>query len=135
MTMTELCLWFRMTDILSIKWLTEFCISHQTEWRTQTKQVEEKKVTSGALDYKEQKRLEAQKRKTLNRFAKVEDEIAQVEEQIEQKNNELAMPEVATDYVKASEITKEVDALNTKLDELYAEWEELQTEIEENEYI
>ena len=103
--------------------------------RTQTKQVEEKKVTSGALDYKEQKRLEAQKRKTLNRFAKVEEEIAQVEEQIEEKNNELAMPEVATDYVKASEITKEVDALNTKLDELYAEWEELQTEIEENEYI
>ncbi len=97
--------------------------------------VEEKKVSSGAVDYKEQKRLEAQKRKTLNRFGKVEEEIAEFEEEIRQKNNELLNPEIATDYVKASEITTELDELNTKLEALYSEWEELQTEIEENEYI
>ncbi len=96
---------------------------------------EEKKVASGALDYKEQKRLEAQKRKTLNRFSKVEEEIADIESEIEEKNNLLASPEVATDYVKATEITNEVNELTTRLDALYAEWEELQIEIEENDYI
>lgn len=103
--------------------------------KSDTKPHEEKKVTAGAIDYKEQKRLEAQKRKTLNRFSKVEEEIALVEAQIEDKNNELASEQVATDYVKATEITNEVNELSTRLDALYAEWEELQIEIEENEYI
>ena len=97
--------------------------------------VQEKKVSTGATDYKEQKRLEAQKRKVLNRFNKVEEEISQVEDMIEQKNNELLAPEVATDYVMASQLTTELDELNTSLETLYTEWEELQTEIEENEYI
>ena len=96
---------------------------------------EEKKVSSGAIDYKEQKRLEAQKRKVLNRFAKVEEEIATLEEETQTKNNELLNPEIATDYVLASQITTELDDLNTKLEALYNEWEELQTQIEENKYI
>ena len=67
-------------------------------------------------------------------FALVEEEIAQTEEKIEEKNSEMLSPEVATDYVKAAEIAAEVDKLNAQLEELYEEWENLQTEIEENGY-
>lgn len=102
--------------------------------KVQTVHVEEKKETIGALDYKQQKQLEAQKRKTLSRFAKVEEEISSVETQIEDKNNELLSPEVATDYVKAAEIAADIDALNLELEKLYEEWENLQIKIEENEY-
>lgn len=102
--------------------------------KSEVKTVEVKKESSGAADYKEQKRLEAQKRKTLNRFEKVEEKIAETEAIIEEKNNELSRPEIATDYVKAAQISEEVDGLNTKLEELYAEWEELQSQIEENGY-
>lgn len=96
---------------------------------------EEKKETSGALDYKEQKRLEAQKRKTLNRFAKVEEEIARIEEKIDEKNNLLVSADISTDYVKATKITNEIDEFTAELDLLYKEWEQLQMEIEENGYI
>lgn len=86
------------------------------------------------LDYKEQKRLEAQKRKTINRFKKVEELIGEAEAEIEEKSKGFEDPKVATDFVLAADLQKEIDAINEKLEELLAEWEELQTEIEENGY-
>ena len=50
----------------------------------ETVKTEQKTESAGHLDYKEQKRLEAEKRKTLNRFAKVEDEISNKESEVEE---------------------------------------------------
>lgn len=94
-------------------------------------QITEKK---GSIDYLEQKRLAAEKRKVLNRFKKVEELISQLEKEIEELNNEMAKPENATDFVKAAELAEQADEKNKELDKLFDEWEELQITIEENGY-
>ena len=86
------------------------------------------------LDYLEQKRLAAEKRKVLNRYRKVEELISGLESEIAELNNEMAEPENATDFVKASELAEAAEKKNAELDTLFEEWEELQTTIEENGY-
>ncbi|MGN0107169.1 MAG: ATP-binding cassette domain-containing protein, partial [Hominilimicola sp.] len=95
---------------------------------------EEKKVTNNALDYKEQKRLEAEKRKTVNRFKKVEELIEQLEEEIAALNSEMAKPEYSADFTKLAELSAEAEKKNSELEELMLEWEALQLEIEEKGY-
>ncbi len=95
---------------------------------------EEKKSPEKGLDYKEQKRLEAQKRKTLNDFKKAEDKISELENKIAKIGEELSKPEIATDFVKAAELSEKSEKLSAELDECFECWEELQTIIEENGY-
>lgn len=102
--------------------------------RAQNNVKEQKTVTDKGLDYKEQKRLEALKRKTLNRFAKVEELISENEDKIAELTKELEKPEIATDYVKAGEITEEISVIQSEVDALMEEWEQLQITIEENGY-
>lgn len=104
------------------------------EHRRAAAEEEEIKEQPKNLDYKEQKRLEAQKRKVVNRFKKVEELIGEAEAEIEEKSKGFEDPKIATDFVKAADLQKEIDAINEKLEELLAEWEELQMEIEENNY-
>ena len=93
----------------------------------------EKKVSSGAIDYKEQKRLEAKKRKVANDFKKTEEKITETEDKITELGESLNDPSIATDYEKISEISQSIDALNAELEALYEEWERLQIEMEEME--
>lgn len=95
---------------------------------------EEKIVPKGQIDYKEQKRLESQKRKTLNRFSKVEEEIFQKETEINELSQELEKPEIATDYVKTGEISAKIAQIQEERDILMEEWEKLQIIIEESGY-
>jgi len=84
-----------------------------------------KKNEDAAISYKEQKRIEAEKRKKENLIKKTEEQIEQTETEIERLNNELLSPEIATDYVKATELTDKINELSVKLDKLYTIWEEL----------
>lgn len=84
-----------------------------------------KKNEDAALSYKEQKRIEAEKRKAENQLKKTEEEIGQTEAEIDALNEQLLLPEIATDYVKATKLTEEIDRLSVKLDELYVLWEQL----------
>ena len=93
----------------------------------------EKKVSSGAIDYKEQKRLEAKKRKVANDFKKTEEKITETEDKITELGESLNDPSIATDYEKISEISQSIDSLNAELEALYEEWERLQIEMEEME--
>lgn len=92
---------------------------------------EEKQESAGAMDYKEQKKLEAKKRKLVNDFKKAETAITETEEKITSIETELSQPEIAADYEKIAEISGRMDAANAELERLYAEWERLQSEIEE----
>ncbi len=89
----------------------------------QTEQKEEK--CSGKNDYRRKKQMEAEERKRKNRLKKTEEEIAKTEEQIEACKAQLALPECATDYIRAAELTEKLDGMNETLLSLYAEWEEL----------
>lgn len=95
---------------------------------------DEVKTAPKGLDYKEQKRIEALKRKTINDFKKTEEKISVLEKEIEEVNAELYKPEIAVDFVKAAELSKKAEELGAELEELFAVWEELQTIIEENGY-
>lgn len=86
------------------------------------------------LDYKEQKRLEAQKRKAVNDLKKTESAVAEIEQSIKEKEELLSDPRIAADYVRAAEISEETDALNERLDALMEQWESLQLMIEESGY-
>jgi len=97
--------------------------------RDNEKKAEEKPVKTN--DYHERKQIEAAKRKIVNDFRKTEQRICEVEEKISALQNELLKPDVATDYVKASELSESIGKEEEILNELYETWEKLQAEIEE----
>ncbi len=84
------------------------------------------KVSSEKEEYLLKKKNAANERKRKNRIERLETEIAQTEETIENLNGELLLPENTSDYVKCAELTKEIEELNDKLLLLYEEWESLQ---------
>ena len=92
---------------------------------------EEKKASSGAADYKEQKRLEAEKRKAANDLKKTEKEIAETEERISELETQLADPSLSSDYERITELSEKLNDENETLEKLYEAWESLQAAAEE----
>ncbi len=86
------------------------------------------------LDYQEQKRLQAEKRKTLSRFSKVEQLIDELEKEIEYISTEMTKPEYSADFTKLAELSDAAEEKNNELLSFMEEWETLQTEIEEKGY-
>ena len=76
------------------------------------------------LDYSEQKRIAAEKRKRENQIKRTEEKIALLEEEIEKINNELNL--TGSDFEKAAELAKILDEKNEELMKVYELWEELQ---------
>ncbi len=102
------------------------------ENRQQLRTVEkpEEKNEEKGRDYKERKRLEAEKRKILNRYAKVEELIDSTEKKIAELENAYDDPGIASDYEKLGEISSQIDTLRSELDGLMEEWESLQMVID-----
>ena len=90
--------------------------------------------TGGSADYKEQKRIQAEKRRVLNRFKKVEDLIEELESETEMLNEEMEKPENASDFSKLAELSERAAEKQAELDKLMEEWELLDKEIEEKGY-
>jgi len=91
----------------------------------------EEKAEEKGRDYKERKRQEAEKRKILNRYAKVEELIDSTEKKIAELEAAYDDPGIASDYEKLGEISGQIDALKGELDGLMEEWESLQMVIDE----
>ena len=83
------------------------------------------KESSAKLDFKEQKRIEALKRKLQNQISKVENEIEELEEEKTKIEAEFLKPENMTNSAKLNELTQKQNEINEKLDSLYEKWEEL----------
>ena len=81
--------------------------------------------SEGKLDWKAQKEEQARIRKRQNDLKKVEDEIAALEDRDGQLDEQLNLPEVASDVAKLLEIHKEKEAVAQRLATLYDQWEEL----------
>ncbi len=64
-----------------------------------------------------------EKAKREKAIKKAEQQIATLEEKIKQIETELSKPENISDYVKLSELQQEQIDLETKLDEVFSEWE------------
>lgn len=73
--------------------------------------------------WKQQKELQAAQRKKENELKRCEEAI----EQLEQRSNEIdllmASPDVCTNVVRLQELSKEKEANETQLNELYQKWE------------
>lgn len=80
--------------------------------------------SASALSYKEQKEKDALYRKLKNTLAKTEESISKLEEEIENLEEQLTLPENVTDYVKATDISDEIQRKNEELTSLYELWEE-----------
>lgn len=94
-------------------------------------QVTQTSQKSGGEDYKMRKQLAARRRKLENDIKRAEDKIAELEKAIESNNQLLATEEIATDYVKAAELSDKNAEMQAELDSLYAEWETLSAELME----
>ncbi len=79
------------------------------------------------LDWQAQKELQAKQRKRENDLKKCEEEITVLEERDTFLNEEMALPENATNSAKLQEISKEKEEIASKLEALYEKWETLET--------
>ncbi len=83
-------------------------------------------ITENKLDWQAQKELQAKMRKRENDLRKCEDEITALEERDSFLDEEMALPENATNVARLQEITKEKEEIASKLEALYEKWEELE---------
>ncbi|MBQ7469473.1 MAG: ABC-F family ATP-binding cassette domain-containing protein [Pseudobutyrivibrio sp.] len=78
--------------------------------------------TAAKLDYKEQKRIEAEKRKLQNKISKIEEEIEELESKKSAIEEEFLKPENMTNSAKLNELTAKQKEIDSRLEELYDEW-------------
>ncbi len=98
-------------------------LSLTTKEDTSTQVLEEGTVTTAKLDFKEQKRIEAEKRKLANKISKIEAEIEECEAILAKLDEEFLLPKNMTNSAKLNELTAKQKEVNDKLELLYEEWE------------
>jgi len=84
-------------------------------------------LSDNKLDWQVQKELQAKKRKLENDLKKCEEEITSLEERDAYLDEQMSLPENATNSVKLQEIASEKEQIALKLEELYEKWETLET--------
>ena len=91
----------------------------------QEKELSIPSVSVGKLDWKQQKEEQARVRKRENDLKKTEKAIEELEERDTEIDEEMALPETATNAAECIRLSKEKAEIAQKLEELYARWEEL----------
>ena len=86
--------------------------------------------SAGALKYEEQKKLKNQRRKLEKEEERLMEEIAAAEEEKQELENQLAQPEVYSDPQKSRQVQAALEALDAKIDQLTAAWEEVSAQLE-----
>lgn len=89
--------------------------------------VKEQRDRENYLKAKEIKRLERQKKR---RIEELQQQIEELENQIAQWEKELCQPEIYHDHVKCQQINTQLTEAKNKLDELLAEWLNLEEDSE-----
>ncbi len=76
----------------------------------------------GSNDYRLQKERQAEERKRKNRLKKAEEAISQTENEISRLETLFEDPEIAANYERSWEISKELEEQKSRLEILYDEW-------------
>ena len=84
-------------------------------------------VSETKLDWQAQKELQAKQRKRENDLKKCEEEITSLEKKDTYLDEQMALPENATNSAKLQEIAKEKEEIASKLEALYEKWETLES--------
>lgn len=82
-------------------------------------------ISDSKLSWQQQKQEQARERKRQNDLAKTENAISDLEERDREIDDLMCRPDVGTDPVKCTELSKEKAEIAEKLEELYALWEKL----------
>lgn len=82
-------------------------------------------VSGVKQDWKAQKEEQARLRKRENDLKRCEEKITALETRLQEIEEEMSDPAIGTQVAKLQELAKEQAGLQTQLDPLYAEWEEL----------
>lgn len=96
--------------------------------RAEEKAVVVKEETETKKDWKRSKEEQAKERKRQNDIKKTEARIEELEQLLSDLNNEMALPENATNSAKLNEIAEKQAVANEELEQLYELWEELSEE-------
>ena len=87
---------------------------------------ETKTTTGGGDEYKRKKQQQSELRRINGAISRCEGQLYAVEEKIAEINEQLAHPENAADFVKVSELSKELSEYQTQESALMEEWESLE---------
>lgn len=79
--------------------------------------------SAGKLNWEEQKKIEAERRKNEKEVARLETEIAKAEEEKSALESKMALPEVYSNGAKAKEIQQKIDETTKKIETLTQAWE------------
>ena len=91
------------------------------------------KKTAGREDYQARKEQAANLRRLQNRLQKLENAIAEGEAEKAELENQLAAPELASDYQQAAALHSQLQQVQQRLEEAMAEWEQVALALEETE--
>lgn len=79
--------------------------------------------SAGKLNWEEQKKVEAERRKNEKEAARLETEIAKAEEEKSALESKMALPEVYSNGAKAKEVQQKIDETTKKIETLTQAWE------------
>lgn len=86
--------------------------------------------SAGKLNWEEQKKIEAERRKNEKEVAKLETEIAKAEEEKSALESKMALPEVYSNGAKAKEVQQKIDETTKKIETLTQAWETAMDKLE-----
>ena len=81
--------------------------------------------------YKAQKERQSMLNRAAGAVRRAEESIAATEQELEDINQKLASPAVASDYVKSAELAKKADGKQAEIDVLYSRWEQAQQALDQ----
>ncbi|MCM1159056.1 MAG: ABC-F family ATP-binding cassette domain-containing protein [Bacteroidales bacterium] len=96
--------------------------------RAEEKSVTVREETENKKDWKRSKEELAKERKRQNDIKKTENRIDELEQLLASLNEEMALPENATDAAKLTEISTRQEEADRELEQLYSLWESLSGE-------
>lgn len=79
----------------------------------------------GKLNYQQEKELKKLERQKQRRIEEIENEISEIEEKIEKNEALLCDPDIYQNHEEVQKLNTETELLQSKLEELMTEWEQL----------
>lgn len=91
---------------------------------------EKKQASASKLSYQEQKQHDSQKRKLERAVSDAETKITELEEKSKQLQDQMAQPDVATNFDKLQPLQEDLSKVQTELDKQNAAWEQAMEALE-----
>lgn len=101
---------------------------HELPKKTTERRNSEK--SAGQLNWEENKRIQAERRKTEREVQRLEAEIAEAETEKAALEAKIANPDVYSNGAKAKQVQNEIETVTTRLDTLNAQWEAAMEKLE-----